>query len=188
MEKLLEALAVTLELTGTQVSEGAVRVMARDLAGYPLPGILGALDRCRKECKGRLTVADVISRIDDGRPGPEEAWAIVSPTLADERLTVVWTLEMQAAFGAALPLADDPIAARMAFLEVYRRELSQARTAGAPVHWQASLGTDASGRDGPLTAAAQAGRLGWDHVQRLLPGASLPDGRLLAEIKRRALT
>jgi hypothetical protein len=67
--RLSEAVAVTLELTGTTLSEVAARMMADDLARYPEQQVMGALTRCRRELKGRLTIADVISRLDDGRPG-----------------------------------------------------------------------------------------------------------------------
>ena len=66
---LLQAIAVTAELTGTQLSEGAARVLAADVAPYPEKQVMGALVRCRKELRGRLTVADIIARLDDGRPG-----------------------------------------------------------------------------------------------------------------------
>ena len=75
--KLNEAIAVTAELTGTVLSKVAAQVMAEDLARYPEAQVMGALTRCRRELKGRLTIADVISRLDDGRPGVEEAWAML---------------------------------------------------------------------------------------------------------------
>ena len=75
--ELAEALAVTAELTGTELSVAAAKVMATDLAAYPRQQVLGALARCRRELKTRLTMAAVIERLDDGRPGAEEAWAMI---------------------------------------------------------------------------------------------------------------
>ena len=89
--KLIEAVAVALELTGTVLSEAAVRVMADDLSRYPEYQVLVALTRCRRECKGRMTISDVLSRLDDGRPGVEEAWAMAPKGESD---TCVWTDEM----------------------------------------------------------------------------------------------
>lgn len=166
---VLQALAVVCELTGTHLSEPATRVMARDLAAYPEAQVLGALDRCRKELRGRLTLADVLSRLDDGRPGPEEAWAIVAPALADERITIVWTEEMALASGPASAIIGDPVAARMAFLEGYRRMVQHARDAREPVKWSPCLGWDVGGRAGPLLDAARKGRLSGAHVAGLLP-------------------
>ena len=92
---LLEALAVTAELTGTELSEAAARAMVADLQAYPAQQVLVALTRCRRELKGRLTIAAVLERLDDGRPGPNEAWAMIPQ---DEAGSVVWTQEMAEAF------------------------------------------------------------------------------------------
>jgi len=75
-ETLLRAVMATAELCGSPLtSEGIADIFLEDLSGYPEPQVLAALKRCRLEHKGRLTVADVLSRIEDGRPGVETAWA-----------------------------------------------------------------------------------------------------------------
>lgn len=175
-ETLIKAIAVTAELTDTQLSEAASRVMASDLSRYPEQQVLGALTRCRRELRGKLTLADVISRLDDGRPGPEEAWAMLP---RDESQTVVWTAEMAKAWGVALPLLidGDNVQARMAFIEVYRREVQAARDAGIPVCWTPSLGTDKHGREAVLLEAARLGRLDAGHVTGLL-SLPVPDGAI----------
>lgn len=144
--ELLKAIAVTAELLGTEMSPAAAEVFAHDVARYPLPQVLAALTRCRREVKGRLTIADVISRIDDGRPGPEEAWSLIPQ---DESRSSVWTEEMQRAYGVACPLLaeGDTVGARMAFKETYQREVQRARDSGNPVKWTATLGHDKGGRD-----------------------------------------
>lgn len=166
---LLKAIAVTAELTGTTMSESAARVMVDDLTRFPEEQVLAALTRCRREIKGRLTIADVIQRLDDGRPGVEEAWAMLPKS---EGSSVVWTEEMAKAFGVACPLMDDEIAARMAFKEAYAKALNESRNAGTPVKWSASLGHDAYGRESVLLEAAQKGRLPAAHVAKLLPHLS----------------
>lgn len=165
---LLQAIAVAAELTGTTMTEPAARVMASDLARYPEHQVLAALTRCRRDLKGRMTIADVLTRIDDGRPGAEEAWAAI-PT--DEGASVVWTDEMAEAFGVANPLIQDgdKIAARMAFTERYRVLVREARELGKPVHWTPSLGHDAGDREGVLLAAVRAGCLAPEHAHALLP-------------------
>src|SRR5689334_18833429 len=82
---LLEAIAVTCELTSTSLSEPAIRVMVNSLSEYPEPQVLGALRKCCKELKSKLTIADILTRIDDGRPGVEEAWAMLSRVLGNEQ-------------------------------------------------------------------------------------------------------
>jgi len=165
---LLEAIAVTAELTQTVLSKAAAKVMADDLANYPEPQVLAALTRCRRELKGRLTIADVLTRLDDGRPGPEEAWAMLP---RDEATTVVWTEEMATAMGVAQPLLDkgEDIPARMAFKEAYTKLVQEARDARRPVKWTASLGHDPRGREQVLTEAVERGRLPAAHVAGLLP-------------------
>lgn len=167
LQELVEALGVTAELTGTELSVPAIKVMAGDLARFPLPQVLAALTRCRRELKGRLTIADVVSRLDDGRPGPEEAWALMPK---GEGQTVVWTAEMAQAFGICAPLLDrDEVAARMVFKESYSRLLSDARNIGTPAKWTPSLGHDPSGREGVLLEAVKMGRLPRESLRVLLP-------------------
>lgn len=173
--EVIKAIAVTAELTGTVLSEAAVRVFAADLARYPAAAVLASLERCRREVKGRLTLSDVIERIEaqDGRPGAEEAWSIAP---RDEASTTVMTDEIAIAWGAALPLVQlgDHVAARMTFREVYNREVESARQAAKPVRWFASLGQDLQGRAPVLREAVARGRLSHARAVSLLP--QLADG------------
>ena len=156
--ELLEAIAVTAELCGRVLSPAAAQVFCADLAPYPAAQVVAALARCRKEVRGMLTVQDVVSRLDDGRPGPEEAWASLPK---DESSSAVWTDEMSEAFGIAASLLDagDKIGARMAFKESYLARVSAARDAGRPVNWTATLGHDSRARDGVLIEAVAKNRL-----------------------------
>lgn len=168
---LLEAVAVTAELCGRTFSEPAARVFVSDLSGYPEGQVLGALARCRKEVRGVLTVADVIQRLEDGRPGADEAWAMLPRSEAE---SVVWTDEMSAAFGIAAPLMDDDkTAARMAFREAYKRAVDEAREQRKPVNWTASLGHDPRGREQALMRAVELGRLQATHALSLMPEAAI---------------
>ncbi len=105
----------------------ALATMTADLARrYTDEQIVAALERVRLECRF-IALVDIIERIpgsgvEDGRPGPEEAWSLCPK---DDELSVVWTPEMAQAFGAARPilLSGDAVGARMAFREVYSRLL-----------------------------------------------------------------
>jgi len=186
---LIEALAITAELTGATLSPAAAKVLLADLSIYPEDMVLGALRRCRKEMKGRFCIQEIISRLDDGRPGHEEAWAMMP---RDESQSVVWTDEMQEAWGVALPLLNegDQVAARMAFSERYRRLCQDARDAGVPVRWTPSYGTDRMGRVAAVEDAMQKRRLTAPQASALLQHVD-PDGvastALLASIKTLAL-
>lgn len=176
---ILKAIAVTAELTGSELSENAARVFAYDLAEHPKGAVLKALERCRRELKGRLTLADVLSRVAemDGRPSADEAWAMIP---MDEATTVVWTDEMSKAFGVALPLIDsDKTAARMAFKKAYERAVDEARQNNVKPKWRASLGHDPSGREHAVRKAVELGRLTAQHATQLLPNLNIAPEMLL---------
>lgn len=174
-----EAIAATFAAVGQDLTDMALAVICKDLESYPAKDLGAALSRCRKELR-KITLSDIIDRIPGGLPGPEEAWAIVAPSLKDEARTIVWTDEIAQAFGVALGLQDDPVAARMAFKESYAALRSKSRDAGKPVTWRASLGHDPQGREGPLLEAAELGRLPMPYVQRLLPHLEATDPRIAA--------
>jgi hypothetical protein len=165
---LIRAVAVTAELCGRTFSEPAARMFVSDLSAYPEDQVMRALTRCRKEVRGVLTVADVISRLDDGRPGVEEAWAMLPRS---EYESAVWTDEMRDAFAVAGALLDegDEVAARMAFKEVYSRKLIEARDKGARVNWTATLGHDKRLREQAINRAVEMGRIDSSYAAGLLP-------------------
>lgn len=178
---VLEALAVTAEITGTQLSPGAARVFANDLARYPEEQILAALMRCRREVRNRLTVADVLGRLDDGRPSADEAYAML-PQGEDD--TVVWTEEMTSAWAIASE-ADDRVARRMAFLSCYRQAVQRARDEAKPVKWAVSIGTDPRGREHAIQEAVRRGRIGLAHAESLLPGHSIAIAPAVTEFMKK---
>ena len=171
-EALVKAVTATAEVMGTELSIDGARVFCADLSEYPETAVLAALTRCRREVTGKLTLAAVIARIDDGRPGPDEAWAMIPRTEAE---TVVWTDEMAQAWGAAQPLLDagDAVAARMTFREAYARIVTASRAERKPATWFASLGTDKNGREGPTPEAMTIGRIGHSYGTALLPPPSV---------------
>lgn len=165
--KVLEAIAVTAELCGRVFTPAAARVFASDLEGFPDDAVLGALARCRKEVKGVLTVQDVVSRLDDGRPGAEQAWAMIP---YDEQSSVVWTEEMAQAYGAAAPLiaAGERIPARMAFKEAYEKAVTLARDRREAPKWTPSFGDDPSSRQLALIDAVRARRMELPRAMELI--------------------
>lgn len=167
-DALIDAVMATAELMGSELTAAGARMFCADLSEYGEPAVLDALTKCRREVTGKLTLAAVITRIDDGRPGANEAWAMVPRSEAE---SVVWTDEMAAAMASAQPLleAGDAVAARMAFIEHYQREVAAARHAKRPVRWFASLGHDRLGRECVLREAVEKNRLGFEHAKRLLP-------------------
>lgn len=62
--QLHEAISVTYALMGQELSDAALKVACHDLRGYPVPRVLAALERCRKECK-HIALVDIITRIEE---------------------------------------------------------------------------------------------------------------------------
>lgn len=191
-DELVRAIAITAEVLGTEFSRDAAKALHRVLAPFGKEAVILALRRCMYECRGRLTPAEIVSRIDDGRPGAEEAWGMVA-SLNDDA-SVCWTEEMATAWGVARHAleAGDKIGARMAFKEKYQQELMKARTEAKPARWSMSLGNSPAERTAAIEAAISAGRIGQEHGSKLLPAprdVAVPQNikELLAEV-RRAIT
>lgn len=157
--KLHEAVALTYAAVGQELSDAALELICADLAAYPPKGVAEALQRCRREVRGRLSLADILDRIPCGHPGVEEAWSLVCRAIGDERATVILTEPMRAAFYAAEQLVDDEVGARMAFKEVYARDVALARQSAAMPEWSAILGHDPAERDAKITQAVTDGRI-----------------------------
>lgn len=165
---ILQALSVAFAMTGQSMPDAALAEMASDLAAWPSPDVLAALKRCRTELKS-IRYSDILERLPNGHPGAEEAWACVSRGLRHEALTVVWTDPMREAYGVAAALADDPVAARVAFREAYQRLVSEARARGVLPVWSVSRGTDKADQELQITEAVKAGRISGEYARKMLP-------------------
>lgn len=166
--ELIKAVAATAELCGTTMSQPAAELLLADLSSFDERSVLVALSKCRREVKGRLTVAEILARIDDGRPGAEEAWAMLP---RDEGATIVWTSEMADAWGLVRDMIaeGETVPARMAFKEAYQRLVTAAREARQPAKWSVSLGHDVNGRKGALLMAVAQKRITAEYACTLLP-------------------
>lgn len=155
---LRKHLKLTAELYGKTLSEAGATMLAADLSRFTPAQVIASLAKCRQELRTFPTVADISARVDDGRPGVEEAWAMVPK---DEVGSVVWNDEIAEAFGVARAILvdGDLVAARMAFKEVYTRLLAEARARGRPPKWWPSLGQDKSGRERAVAEAVERGRI-----------------------------
>ena len=166
-------LQAVFEVYNAPLTRGAVDIWWAALLRHPLESVRKALNAHVQTAGGGHFAprpADIIEQVQsqDGRPGAEEAWAMIPK---DEAGTVVWTAEMAQAFAVALRLIEegDLIAGRMAFLEHYRKAVQSARAGGVAVRWTPSLGHDPNGREAVLLAAASKGLLEHSHIAGLLP-------------------
>ncbi len=168
--RVSEKIYALAEINGRTLTWEASAMILDVLAKYSEPEVLAAIDKCAAEVRGMPTIADIVQRIqlNDGRPGVEEAWAMVPK---GEDATVVWTAEMCAAWGTAYSLiVDDPIAGRMAFKEKYLSLVSEARSKRVPVRWQASLGHDPEQRKRALREAVALKRLPHEEAEGVCAG------------------
>lgn len=170
---LTMAVKATYEVLGQDVSDLAILTIVEELEQYPMPDVLAALTRCRKELR-RVTLADVLDRIPGGHLGAEEAWSVVARCLTDETASVVWTDEIASAFGVARALSGDLVAARMAFKEAYQRAVSDAKAKNVKPVWRVSLGYDVQGRESALREAVAKGRIPLAYAQTMIPDLSMP--------------
>lgn len=183
MSELIKAIAVTAELMGTDWSESAARVVAEELAQYPLESVKVSLSRCRKELKSKLSLMDILDRIPGGHPGPEEAWATIAKAMKNETLSLIWTDEMREAYGVANGVSDDPVQARMAFKETYSKAVAEARATRKPLNWTLSKGTDKAMLELVLTEGVKAGKLTAAYAKRQLPYLDLSEGEAVRVIQ-----
>ena len=166
--RIVEALAVCAELTGTQLSDAAMNAMVEDLLAYDTGNVLAALNRCRRELTGRLTLAAILQRLDTGLPSADEAFGLLAEGWRNEALTVVVPeIAMQAAGMGAFGLfqAGDKTGARMAFREAYVRLAADVREA----RWTVSAGSDREQRTRAVEAAVRDGRLDAHRAAAYLP-------------------
>ena len=166
--ELIKEIGLTFELCGgSKPSEGAAELVVLELESYPEDAIRRALARCRAEVKGHLAPSDIIQRIDDGRPSPDEAWALCPK---DESSSVCWTTETAHAFGVARSLIGvDNVAARMAFISAYRTAVQDAKAQHIPPKWELSLGHSAQEREDCVLKALREGKVSEKRALALAP-------------------
>ena len=155
-----------------EINNAVISVWWSLLQGYELADISAAFSDYLRHGKFAPKPADIIEIIStmkpDGRPGADEAWAMIP---RDEYTSVVMTEEMAEAMGIAQPLLEegDQVAARMAFKEAYSRIVETNKRTGIKPKWFPSLGSDKEGRESVLSEAVRLGRIGSDHAAKLLP-------------------
>lgn len=166
--KLIRIIGATVELCGVVMSDAAAELFVEDISGYPEHQVIGALARCRREVRGKLTPRDVIDRLEDGRPSPDEAWALV-PKREDD--SVVWTDEMAHAWSIASAawFIGDRMGAQRAFREAYIKAVSHNRDRRVLPNWSVSLGDDRQQAYNVIEAATRDRRISLDEALQALP-------------------
>jgi hypothetical protein len=163
----------TMLVCGGDVPEpDMLRIWWASLQNYDINTVSAAFSEYAMRGKYAPKPADILGILDrimpDGRPGADEAWAMIP---MDEYTSSVITQEMAEALHIAQPLLDagDKIAARMSFKEAYSRIMDTNKRNGIKPSWFPSLGQDKEGRESVLAEAVRLGRIGSDHAVALLP-------------------
>jgi hypothetical protein len=163
-----DELTVLAEAFGERLTEERQEIYCAGLAEFGEDRLRTAFQRARYELKWFPKLAElrelagtVLGDTNDGRPGPEEAWARMPKGERMEEDSVVWCEEECAAYQAcrSLLLDGDLIGARMAFKERYERELANARSQGKPACWMMSAGHDVGHRMTVLATAVEGNKM-----------------------------
>lgn len=151
---IVDALMVAYEVMGREMSEAGAQMILRALDGFEFEAVMTAIKRTVSEAKF-ITPAEIISRVDDGRPDPEKAWSEVCHYDPDDTYTECMTEEQSLARGACWHLlaSGDKVAARMAFKEEYVKLCAENRLKKQPVKYVFQMGRN---KDNRLEVVKQA--------------------------------
>jgi hypothetical protein len=174
-----DELTILAEAFGEPLTEQRLEIYCGGLADISQDQLQTAFRRARYELKWFPKLAEMRElagalpeALNDGRPGPEEAWARMPKGERMEEESVVWCEEEQSAYAACrrLLLEGDQIGARMAFKERYQKELAEARSQRRPVQWTMSVGHDMLHRLATLAAAVQEKRISLETALNFVAG------------------
>ena len=186
MTDIAELLVATLDVTGTKMSDNAVALIVGNLEEYPAEDVRAALSRCARECKGFVTLADILERLPKNPKAvpadAEEAWSLAVQLLgsASEAQTVVAPTAIMRSFPFGPWDQGDKVGARMAFKAAYPAQLARHGD-----QWEVVDGTDKASREAAVLEAVQLGRISARQAVRILPGSA--QAQALADEERRML-
>ena len=174
-----DELTILAEAFGEQLTDQRQEIYCGGLADIQQDQLRVAFRRARYELKWFPKLAELRGlagaspdATNDGRPGPEEAWARMPKGERIEDDSIVWCEEERIAYAACrrLLLDGDQIGARMAFKERYEKELAAARSQGRPVQWTMSVGYDVEHRLATLATAVQEKRMSLERALDFVSG------------------
>lgn len=164
--ELTKYLAVVVEICGgRELSKMAKKLMVNELSKFDEEKVFQALHECQSEFKGQLSLSDIISRIDDGRPNNNAAFAMLPRSEAE---SVLWTQEMAEAHSETSHLVNET-GRRMAFNAVYDKRVKENKRAGCAAVWSVSLGHDENHRDEILLKALESNLIDKRYALMLSP-------------------
>lgn len=173
-EQIAKLLAVMAKMMpgGERIDETSADYLISILEEYDSKKVLDSLQRCFKELKFFPTVSEIIDRIDDGRPGTEEAWALapkddLSAAYLNDEIIFAWKVANDLLLGGG-----NMVGARMAFKEIYEKKVKENRSKGIHPKWWLSRASGNGSElinEAAMRDAVELGRISTDKAILLLP-------------------
>jgi hypothetical protein len=187
--QVIEMLAIQYEMKEQSVSENVISYIIKQLEPYGYDPVMKALDKLGKESSYKINLAEIIKRIDDGRPSAQVAWSEIPKSEIESK---VLTKEQNIALCAVSAMIDsgDMIPARMAFIEKYNELVEESRANAEPVKYVLASGFDKQGRIDAVSDAVQSGKLlkivachmlGYEHDNKILALESPMESAIMIE-------
>lgn len=161
-------------LNGQELPAVVIPTVVKALEVYSTEAILEAIEAVVLAGTGRMTLGVLVERLNaaDGRPSPEEAWAIAVSTHGNEAITVAWTAETAQAWaevGQSLMDSGDRFNASRGFISKYTELVQAARRNRIPVQWIICQGWDKELRHQAIQQAVAAGRITRQYAAMIHP-------------------
>lgn len=165
----VELLQGTAEAVGFPISQTCADMMALDLGGYEFDQVKAACAKCRRELKFRLTLSDIIDRLqaEDGRPGPDEAWLMV---MKDDDYSQLTNNEIDEASKGVMEAirAGNAFGAERSFKELYPKVVKKAREQGRIPVYRVSIG-QLGGNEQAISEGLKSGVLAINYLEANFP-------------------
>lgn len=157
-QKIIDMLIIQAEMKEQSMSDAVISYLVTELEPYGFEPVITALRKLGKESVFKINLAEIIKRIDDGRPSAQVAW---SEYPMNEEDSALLTEEQQKAFCSVSHLlyVNDPIPARMAFIKKYNQLIEESRASAVPVKYVLSNGSYKQGRIDAVKIGVQEGKL-----------------------------
>lgn len=155
---LMKMLLIQFEMKEQAASKDMVRYMINELSAYGFDQVMNALQKLGKESVFKVNLAEIIKRIDDGRPSAQIAWTECPKSEFESK---VLTTEQNQAFCEVINQYDsgDKVGAKFAFIERYNQLIDESKAKANPVTYCLASGFDKQGRKDAVYEAVQSGKL-----------------------------
>lgn len=161
---------------GQEANAVQINLWADELISYAPEEVKEAYLRLRNS-KTRVPLPVEVKEVLLGYIASDEAWGILPTSEAD---SVVWNEPIRIAYGAVrFMLAQDPIAARMAFKRTYEALIQERLFRNEKAQWDLSEGTDKRHKEQVLQDAVKRGWIKRNAALDWHPSIALAEPKIL---------